>query len=131
MRNWTNFRPAQLAAALLLICSAAVHAQQSQQPDPAAAAQDYAQPSATAASFSDAELKSFAQAQKKVDAIRTEITGKLQNAQDPQETQKLQKEANTRMVAAVEGAGLTHEKYNEIARAAMSDPALAEKLAKL
>lgn len=45
--------------------------------------------------------------------------------------QKLQQEANTKMIAAVEAAGLSRQKYNETARAAMSDPALAEKLAKL
>lgn len=132
MHKWISFRPGQLIALLLLASSLTAQAQaQTQQPDPAAAAQDYAQPAATAASFSDVELKSFAQARQSVDAIRTKISTQMQNAQDPQEAQKLQEEANMKMIAAVEAAGLSREKYNEIAQAAMNDPALAKKLAEL
>lgn len=129
MHKWISFRPGQLVALLLLLAPGL--AAQAQQPDPTAAAQDYAQPAATAASFSDIELKSFAQARQSVDAIRSEISAQLQNAQDPEEARKLQEEANVKMIAAVEAAGLSREKYNEIAQAAMNDPALAEKLAKL
>ncbi|WP_308363910.1 MULTISPECIES: DUF4168 domain-containing protein [unclassified Microbulbifer] len=128
MHKWISFRSGQLIALLLLASSLAV---QAQQPDPTAGAQDYAQPAATAASFSDIELKSFVQARQSVDAIRAEISAQLQNTQDPQETQKLQEEANVKMVATVEAAGLSREKYNEIAQAVMNDPALAQKISQI
>jgi hypothetical protein len=128
MTNRTYLRTLPLAAALALASTAI----QAQQPEPAQpTAQGYEQPQATAASFSDTELQSFAKARQSVEAIRTEITSKLQNSQDPEEVQKLQEEANVKMIAAVEGTGLSRQKYNEIAQAAMSDPALAEKLSKL
>lgn len=130
MTNWTKFRPMYLAAALLLV-SATAQAQQSQQPDPAATAETYTQPAAPAANFSDIELKAFAKARERVDAIRMEMLNKLQSTEGQQEKQKLQEEASTKMVAAVEASGLSPAKYNEIARTAMSDPTLAEKLTQL
>lgn len=125
MSNRTKFLTLPLAAALLMGGSLAVHAQQ------AAAADDYATTQAAASDFSDAELRSFAGARQQVDAIRTEVMGKLQTTQDPEEAQKVQEEANAKMIAAVESNGLTREKYNEIAQAAISDPALASKIASL
>lgn len=130
MHNRKSFRLVPLTAALLLAATPAL-AQQPQKPDASATAESYAQPAAQATSFSDTELKAFAKAREQVESVRTEISAKLQKTQDQQEMQKLQQEANTKMIAAVEAAGLSRQKYNEIARAAMSDPALAEKLAKL
>lgn len=131
MINQTYLRTLPLAAALALT-STAIQAQQAERAQPTTAAQgSYEQPQATATSFSDTELQSFAKARQDVEAIRTEISTKLQNTQDPQEVQMLQEEANVKMIAAVEATGLTRQQYNAIAQAAMSDPALAEKLAKL
>lgn len=90
-----------------------------------------AQPSGTAASFTDIELQSFAEAREKVDEVRMQLASKLSSLQDPEEVQRVQKEADMQMIAAVENAGLTRERYNEISRAALSDPALAEKISQI
>lgn len=130
MKSWTSTITLPLTAALLMTTGLSVYAQQ---PDTSATAETYAQPSqaTTPANYSDAELSAFNQAQKKVDAIRTEISAKLQTTQDPEAAQKLQEEANTRMVSAVESSGLSPTKYNQMVQAVMSDPKLAEKLAQL
>ncbi|MBB3062197.1 DUF4168 domain-containing protein [Microbulbifer rhizosphaerae] len=90
-----------------------------------------AQASDSAASFSDTELQSFAEARDKVDEVRMQLATKLSSLQDPEEVQRVQKEADMQMIAAVENAGLTRERYNEISRAALSDPALAEKISQI
>jgi hypothetical protein len=133
MTNRTLPRYGKLIAALLLTASAAAQAattgyakQQAEQPP--SSPESYAQPTASAANFADTDLQSYIKVQQEVEAIRTEMAAKLQNMQDPQEAQKAQEDANKRMLGAVEKAGLTREKYNEIARAVMSNPALAEKV---
>ncbi|MFD1217245.1 MULTISPECIES: DUF4168 domain-containing protein [Microbulbifer] len=130
MKKWTSTITCHLATALLLTFGMSVHAQQS---DTNADAGAYAQPSqaATPTTFTDSDLTAFNEAQSKVDAIRTEISAKLQTTQDPEEAQKLREEANSRMISAVESAGLSRSKYNQIVQAVMKDPKLAEKLAQL
>ncbi|WP_250461454.1 DUF4168 domain-containing protein [Microbulbifer litoralis] len=83
---------------------------------------------AAAANFSDSELEMFAEAQDKVDKMRTSLQSTLSSTQDPQEAQKARQKANSEMLTVVQASGLTTERYNEIARAALSDPALAKKI---
>lgn len=89
------------------------------------------QASGSEASFTDTELQSFAEAREKVDEVRMQLASKLSNLQDPEEVQRVQKEADMQMIAAVEDAGLTRERYNEISRAVLTDPALAQKISQI
>lgn len=83
---------------------------------------------AAATDFSDSELKMFAEAQAKVEQMRTTLQGKLSGTQDPEAAKKARMEANQKMVSAVQSSGLSPKRYNQIARAALSDPELAKKI---
>ncbi|RKF23223.1 DUF4168 domain-containing protein [Altericroceibacterium spongiae] len=79
---------------------------------PAAPAQ---QAAPGASSYSDAEIQGFVQAFMKVQEIN-------------QDTSMDQTQKQSAMVNAIEAAGLTPEKFNEIGQASQSDPALAQKI---
>lgn len=110
------------AAAALLATGAALQAQPAgpegaapaQSAPPAASAPTTTAPT-TADSFTDADLKSFARA-----AI---AAGKIQ-----QDTTITAAEKQPKMLAAVQAEGLDPVKFNSIAQASQSDPALKAKI---
>jgi hypothetical protein len=89
------------------------------------------QPPAQQTEFDSNQLQSFASAARKVQEIRTKWQPKMQEADDAEKMQELQRQANAEMVNALEETGLTVATYNAIATAAQNNPQLAEQIAKL
>lgn len=80
---------------------------------------------------SDAELKKFIHASEKVSKIREEYTERFNNAKDQPIAQQLQKEAQDKMLNAVENAGLDTESYNQLAQRVQTSPELQQRLQQL
>lgn len=80
---------------------------------------------------SDAQLEQFADAQTQIADIQEDFSGRLQDVEDPEKANELQREANEEMTAAVEDAGLDVESFNQIAMAIQNDPELQEKLSEM
>jgi len=99
----------------------------------AAVAQDYqaqqAQPETI--DVSDQQLEQFADAQVEISEIQQDFSARLQEVDDPEKAHELQLEANEEMTAAVEGAGLDVESFNQIAMAIQNDPELQQKLTEM
>lgn len=82
-----------------------------------------------ASDFSEHDIDTFAQVNKKVQAIRAQYTQKLQAAGgDEQKTAEIQHEAEDKMVKAVDDSGLGVTKYNQIIHVAEADPAFAQRI---
>ena len=80
---------------------------------------------------SDAELKKFIHASEEVSKIREEYTERFNNAKDQPIAQQLQKEAQDKMLNAVENAGLDTESYNQLAQRVQTCPELQHRLQQL
>ncbi len=79
--------------------------------------------------FDDTKLKSFAVAYLEVSKVAQTYQPQMQAAGNTQEQQRIQTEATTGMMQAVENAeGITVEEYNSIVNSAQADPALAQKI---
>lgn len=84
-------------------------------------------PSATAQStqnFSRAQLQKFVEAQSAIRAIQQKARPKFQAAESKQAKIKIRQQTVKKMAQAVKNTGLSVEKYNQIARAARSNPQL-------
>lgn len=81
-----------------------------------------------AAQISDAELKTFAVAALKVREIGTEWRPKIAEAGSEAEATEFKAEARDEMIEAVEGEGLTVDRYQEIIQQVRTDPDLAQKV---
>ncbi|MCW8126878.1 DUF4168 domain-containing protein [Microbulbifer halophilus] len=124
MIKWTQ----PLTAFLLALAVSTGAGAQSDATD-SGAKQAYKPAKAIAATdFSDSELKIFAEVQAEVEQMRTTLQGKLSGTQDPETARKVRMEANEEMVSAVQSSDLSPKRYNQIARAALNDPELAEKI---
>jgi hypothetical protein len=113
--NMARLRGAALAGLLLAASPVAVMAQQAA---PAAPAQD----------VTDADIEHFANAVLAVEDIRQTYEKALATTDDEGEKTSLQKEAQEKMVDAIEIEGLTVERYQVVAQALQSDPAMWEKV---
>jgi len=113
--NMARLRGAALAGLLLAASPVAVMAQQAA---PAAPAQD----------VTDADIEHFANAVLAVEDIRQTYEKALATTDDEGEKTSLQKEAQEKMVDAIENEGLTVERYQVVAQAVQSDPAMWEKV---
>jgi hypothetical protein len=120
MVRW-NFLMA-IAVAALGISWTAVAPAQAPQTAPAIPQQ---QP---AASYTEAELKSFAVATLDVQRIRNVYLPKLEAAATPVEQQQVRDAATSEMVQAVKKAGMTVDKYSEISAQARQSPQIAEQV---
>lgn len=112
---------------LALIAAPAAFAQ-SQAQDPA---QQQANPTAGAeqgASFEDAELRQFVDAQSGINDIRDEYMAKIEEASSQEQAQELQIEANDKMVSVIEDAGLDIPTYNAIATAYNSESGVRDRI---
>jgi|GEM_PF-1930277 len=75
----------------------------------------------------DAELDKVAAAYVEVAQIQKEFQESLQTAPDPDERQTLQENANKKMIQAVEGEGISVDRYSRIIAAVHSDDNLRQK----
>ncbi len=118
MKPDTNrIAPAVFLAALLMAAPVAVPA--GAQTAPPASAQSGSE------QFSDAQLKSFAEASLEVERLSQEWSPKIAAAGTAQEQAKARGEAMEQMAEAVEQKGLSVQEYNEIVNAAQTDPETA------
>jgi len=83
------------------------------------------------ASFSEPQLKQFADAYRSIVMLSREYAPKLKAAADIKEAEALNKEAQGKMIAAIEKTGLSKTKYQEIATSIKSNPVLLEKVNKI
>ena len=81
--------------------------------------------------LSQGQIESFASAALQLREIRSKWQPRLQEAENAEKSQELQRQASAEMVKAVEAKGLTVEKYNAIAAAARDNPELAARIAKV
>ena len=81
---------------------------------------------ASAASYGEDVLNSFAMAAVKVHRINSAYTRKMEVATSDPEKEELEQRANDEMEKAVENEGLTVDTYQDIASRLDTDPALAE-----
>ncbi|MCO1333411.1 DUF4168 domain-containing protein [Microbulbifer sp. OS29] len=89
------------------------------------------QASAPKAAFSEPQLKQFADAYRSIVMLSREYAPKLKAAADIKEAEIINKEAQGKMIAAIQKAGLSKSKYQEIANSIKSNPALLEKVNKI
>jgi hypothetical protein len=82
------------------------------------------------ASYSDKELRSFAEAAMEVKHIKEVYIPQIVAATSEDEQQKLEEAATKEMTKAVEDRGLKVGRYQEILAAALTQPELAHKVGK-
>lgn len=83
---------------------------------------------ASASSYGDSELKSFAAAAVRVHRISDTYVQKMGEAKSVQEKQQLERRASGEMAEAVKNEGLTIDKYQDIADRLPTDPDLVERV---
>jgi hypothetical protein len=116
-----SIAPAAAFAALLLLVTGITHADPEEATPPP-------QDEAGAAEVSEDQLVQFVEAASEVQTVQQEYAAEIQSTQQADEAQALRQEAQEKMVAAVEGAGLSVSEYNLIAQRLQQDPALANRL---
>ena len=94
---------------------------------PLAEAQD-AEETVTSADVPDAEVEQFARSLEAVLVIQQRLKEQLASVQDKEEAQRLQQQANTEMLQAVEANGLQPPRYNVIARSLSADAELNQRI---
>lgn len=82
----------------------------------------------SAQNFSQEQLQNFADALTDISAIRKAAQQKIQQVSDKKAKAQIVKQARADMLAAVKDAGLTLKQYNQIVRAAQSNPKLTQKI---
>jgi flagellar basal body-associated protein FliL len=95
---------------------------------PLAEAQDGAEETVTSADVPDAEVEQFARSLEEVLVIQQRLKEQLASVQDKEEAQRLQQQANTEMLQAVEANGLQPPRYNVIARSISADAELNQRI---
>ncbi|WP_444928797.1 DUF4168 domain-containing protein [Microbulbifer sp. SSSA002] len=83
------------------------------------------------AAFSEPQLKQFADAYRSIVMLSREYAPKLKAAADIKEAEAINQEAQGKMIAAIEKAGLSKNKYQEIANSIKSNPDLLDKVNKI
>ena len=78
--------------------------------------------------FTDTELKSFAAALVQVSRINDNYLPVYHAAKTPDEQKAVEEKASREMVQAVEGAGMTVDKYHEILARARTNPEVANRI---
>ncbi|AFT69768.1 putative conserved secreted protein [Alloalcanivorax dieselolei B5] len=134
-----SFKGPMVAVATFVLATGASSlalAQQHTTENPAAPPAGAAQPAPQqqgampqSAGISDQDVQRFAEAQGKVNDIKQEYQGKLQeSAQDPQKAMEIQQEAQQEMVQAVQDSGMDVQQYNQIAQLAQYDNELRQRI---
>jgi len=75
----------------------------------------------------DEKLGQFMVAMTSVQDVQKEYAGQIQSTSDGEKAQELRREAQNKMISAVEDSGLTVPQYNMIAERMRTDPELAER----
>lgn len=115
--------------ALGLACPLAAWAQvENASPDASAQPDASLQPDLSVSQYSDAELRAFAHAALAVQQVKDTYGPMLAAAPTSQEEQRVIRMAGAEMVHAVEGAGMSVERFQEILDSASSDPTLVERI---
>ena len=97
-----------------------------------AAPRAFAQEAVPAAALTDDKLHAFIIAALKVGDLIDQWSPKIEAAKTPAEQEQLKQQANSELVAAIEGSGgMTLPEYRAISSAAENDPALQERIIKL
>ncbi|MCA1939492.1 MAG: DUF4168 domain-containing protein [Caenispirillum bisanense] len=78
------------------------------------------------ASFSDDQLKSFADAVRDVNDVTREYAAQMQSSGTGGDAADVQREAEKEMIQAIEDNDLSVQQYNQIATAAQNDPHVAQ-----
>lgn len=81
--------------------------------------------------YSDEELQQFAGAAISVQRINDDVAPKLEAAGSPEEQQELAQAASIEMVQAVEGKGMSVDRFEEILYHAQTNPLVAQRVAQL
>lgn len=76
----------------------------------------------------DAQLQKFADAYRSIVTLSQEYAPKIKAAADAAAAEAINVEAQAKMLAAVEGAGLSKDEYQSIAVQLKNDPALLQKV---
>ena len=113
--------PAQFVALLALLLALPMASIHAQSPQAAVQAKSYSQP----------VLQKFASAYRSIVVLSQEYAPKLKAAADIQEAEAINQEAQGKMVAAINDAGLSKDEYQEIATSLRNDPALLERVNKI
>ncbi|WP_237057257.1 DUF4168 domain-containing protein [Microbulbifer sediminum] len=97
---------------------------------PVAQAQNGEAAAATAqkVSYSEPQLQSFADAYRAIVLLSREYAPKLKAAENIEQAEALNKEAQGKMVAAIQQAGLTKDEYQQIATSLKNDPELVQRI---
>jgi len=80
---------------------------------------------------SDQQLQQFMDAQIEIAGIQQDYSSRLQQVEQPEKAQELQRQANQEMTTAVEDAGLDIESFNQIAMSIQNDPELQQELTQM
>ena len=97
----------------------------------AQAQNDAAQVTAQKVSYSDPQLQKFADAYRSIVMLSREYAPRIKAAADIKEAEELNREAQGKMIGAIEQAGLSKDEYQQIASSLRSDPALLERVNKI
>ncbi|HEU0229384.1 MAG TPA: DUF4168 domain-containing protein [Burkholderiaceae bacterium] len=113
--------------ALLALAGAAAPAMAQQTQAPAAQPPSPAAQKGPAVNYSDAQLRKFVGASKKVAVVVQEYNPKLQSSPDEASREKIAQEANKKMVDAVQKEGMSVNEFNSMSRAIQQDPTLMKR----
>ncbi|MBI4490203.1 MAG: DUF4168 domain-containing protein [Deltaproteobacteria bacterium] len=102
-------------------------------PTPATSAQEPSrqQPAAQQANVTDKDLKAFVKAYVEIQKIRLAYEPSLKNAKGPEESQKIQKEADSKIEKVFKKEGLSVATYNRIFTTVNGSEELRKKTLKL
>jgi len=78
--------------------------------------------------FSEQDIKAYANAATEISELQKKFQSQLQNAESAEDQQSVQEKANQAMIKAIKDAGLSLEKYNQIATAAQNNQELAKRI---
>ncbi|WP_250461155.1 DUF4168 domain-containing protein [Microbulbifer litoralis] len=99
---------------------------------PLAQAQEGGAPvTAQKVSFSQPQLEKFAEAYRQIVILSREYAPKLKAAKDIEAAEALNKEAQGKMIKAIQNSGLSKDEYQQIATGLKSDPSLVEQVNKI
>ena len=113
-----------VAAATLMTAAQLCIPASAQNPAPSPAPEQ----SAPAPGLSDQKLDAAAAALGQVASLLRDYQGRLLQATEPADKQRIAEEGNSRRKKAVEDQGLTIEEYNSIIMAAQNDPEVRNKI---
>ncbi len=83
---------------------------------------------ASAQTYTDTQLQNFISASQKVAVISQDYTPRIESTTDQNEREQIFREADDKMVAAVEDEGLSVQEFNSINQQLPQDPQLEQRV---